>query len=228
MSSSIVNLAESAREDAKSHAATDHWLSERIVDWSGLTVAHNRPTYFAEWLLYLALMMRPAAHVPFGTGNTPDRRPDQGRVIASILEGTRTHEAESTRCSGRSNTYQGDQVAGRVLGKNVQYKQIDFDEFSKTLQASGKSAGRENSFLFQHLKEVAIDHQNGIFAFSSRSGRSSAAVDDRSRRSSAARIGLVEALARRRAVPAGRLPVFQAVSRPGGDRGGSLSTTEVA
>ena len=33
---------ESAREDALSHAAQDHWLSEQVFDWSGLTVAHLR------------------------------------------------------------------------------------------------------------------------------------------------------------------------------------------
>jgi NAD(P)-dependent dehydrogenase (short-subunit alcohol dehydrogenase family) len=30
-----------AREDAKSHLC-DHWLAERLFDWSGLTVAHLR------------------------------------------------------------------------------------------------------------------------------------------------------------------------------------------
>ena len=29
------HVTESAREDAKSHAATDHWLAERVFDWSG-------------------------------------------------------------------------------------------------------------------------------------------------------------------------------------------------
>src|SRR5713101_8043261 len=51
----VVNMSQiSARKDAKSHAAQDHWLAERVFDWSGLTVVHLRPTYFAEWLLYLA------------------------------------------------------------------------------------------------------------------------------------------------------------------------------
>ena len=37
----IVNMSQkSAREDAKSHAATDHWLSERVFDRSG---AERRP-----------------------------------------------------------------------------------------------------------------------------------------------------------------------------------------
>src|SRR5262249_39815691 len=40
----VVNMSQiSAREDAKSHAAQDHWLAERVFDWSGLTVVHLRP-----------------------------------------------------------------------------------------------------------------------------------------------------------------------------------------
>ena len=39
----VVNMSQiSAREDAKSHAMCDHWLAERVFDWSGLTVAHLR------------------------------------------------------------------------------------------------------------------------------------------------------------------------------------------
>src|SRR5262249_35312571 len=39
----IVNMSQiSAREDAKSHAAQDHWLSERLFDRSGPTVARLR------------------------------------------------------------------------------------------------------------------------------------------------------------------------------------------
>src|SRR5271154_2651945 len=45
----MVNMSQvSAREDSKSHAAANHWLSERVFDWSDLTVAHIRPTFFAE------------------------------------------------------------------------------------------------------------------------------------------------------------------------------------
>ena len=54
-----------------------------------------------------------------------------------------------------------------MLGKSVEYKQVDFEEFKTTLQAGGKASAKGrfgNDFLFQHLREVAIDHQNGIFA----------------------------------------------------------------
>src|SRR5260370_13638761 len=50
----VVNISQiSARADAKSHAMCDHWLAERVFDWSGLTVAPLRPPLFACWLLAL-------------------------------------------------------------------------------------------------------------------------------------------------------------------------------
>jgi NAD(P)H dehydrogenase (quinone) len=42
-------------------------LAERVFDWSGVPTAHIRPTYFAEWLLYLAPMIRQGRMMaPFG------------------------------------------------------------------------------------------------------------------------------------------------------------------
>src|SRR6266849_1455948 len=93
----IVNMSQkTAREDAQSHAATDHWLAERVFDWSGVTVAHIRPTYFAEWLLYLAPMLKAGRlHVPFGTGkHAPIAAEDQARVIVGILNDPATHDGK--------------------------------------------------------------------------------------------------------------------------------------
>jgi uncharacterized protein YbjT (DUF2867 family) len=46
----IVNMSQvSARRDSKSHQARDHWISERVFDWSGVPVTHLRPTFFAQW-----------------------------------------------------------------------------------------------------------------------------------------------------------------------------------
>ena len=136
----IVNMSQkSAREDAKSHAATDHWLAERVFDWSGVTVAHIRPTYFAEWLLYLAPMIKAGRlHVPFGTGkHAPIAAEDQARVIVGILEDPATHKGKIYPLFGPVEyTYQETaQVLSRVLGKDIEYKQVDFEEFKQTLQA---------------------------------------------------------------------------------------------
>jgi NAD(P)H dehydrogenase (quinone) len=181
----IVNMSQiSAREDAKSHAATDHWLSERVFDWSGLTVAHIRPTYFAEWLLYLAPMIKAGLlHVPFGTGrHAPIAAEDMGRVIAGILEDPAPHKGKIYPLFGPVEyTYRETaQVLSRVLGKSVEYKQVDYDDFVKILKSGGQKSGvgqsaatlygeferkpgAGDSFTIQHLKEVAVDHQNGIF-----------------------------------------------------------------
>jgi uncharacterized protein YbjT (DUF2867 family) len=49
---SLVNMSQkSARREAKSHAARDHWISEQVFDWSGVPTTHIRPTFFAEWLV---------------------------------------------------------------------------------------------------------------------------------------------------------------------------------
>ena len=183
----IVNMSQvTAREDAKSHAATDHWLAERVFDWSGLTVAHIRPTYFAEWLIYIAPMIKAGMlHVPFGTGkHAPITAEDQGRVIAGILEDPARHKGGIYPLYGPVEyTYRETaELLSRVLGKPVEYKQISFDNFLELLKSSrrhppggassrnlygeldGKSERPGESFTVQHLKEVAIDHQNGIFA----------------------------------------------------------------
>ena len=50
--SAIVNMSQiSARREAKSHAAQDHWISEQVLNWSGVPTTHLRPTLFAEWAL---------------------------------------------------------------------------------------------------------------------------------------------------------------------------------
>jgi NAD(P)H dehydrogenase (quinone) len=164
----IVNMSQiSAREDAKSHAATDHWLAERVFDWSGVTVAHIRPTYFAEWLLYLAPMIKAGRlQVPFGTGkHAPITAEDQARVITGILEDSATHKGKIYPLFGPVEyTYRETaEVLSRVLGKRVEYKQVEFEVFKQAFQAGAKASAVGNSFLFQHLQEVAIDHQNGIF-----------------------------------------------------------------
>src|SRR6266852_2835644 len=184
----IVNMSQiSAREDAKSHAAQDHWLAERVFDWSGLTVAHLRPTYFAEWLLNLAPMIRAGLlHVPFGPGrHAPIAAEDQARVIVGILENPASHRGKIYPLYGPVEfTYKEiAQVLSRVLGEDVQYKQVSIETMLQIMASGGQKppAGHSartmygefeqapdrragDSFVIQHLREVAIDHQNGVFA----------------------------------------------------------------
>ena len=168
-----------------------------VFDWSGLTVAHLRPTYFAEWLLYLAPMIRAGLlHVQFGPGrHAPIATEDQARVIVGILEDPAAHRGKIYALYGAVEfTYKEiAQVLSRVLGKDVQYKQVSIETMLQIMASAGqkppaehsakamygefassraerwafeqKPEGRRgDSFFIQHLREVAIDHQNGVFA----------------------------------------------------------------
>src|SRR5467141_4345298 len=184
----VVNMSQvCAREDAKSHAMCDHWLAERVFDWSGLTVAHLRPTLFAESLLVLAPMIRAGLlHVPFGTGrHAPIAAEDQARVIAGILENPTAHRSHVYLLFGPVQFTYAEiaQVFSRVLKKEVQYKQVSLETMLQMLTSGGQKPPAEHSarglygefeqkpegrtgesFLIQHLREAVIDLQNGILA----------------------------------------------------------------
>ena len=183
----IVNMSQiSARDDAKSHAARDHWVAERVFDWSGIAVTHLRPTFFAEWLLYYAAMVKAGAlAVPFGTGkHAPVAAEDQARVIAGVLESPAPHRGKVYPLFGPKEYTHAEvaQVLGRVLGKDIRYKQVTIEELQQ-ISASrppapgqfnsrtgygqleqGQPGERKESFFLQHIREVAADHQAGVFA----------------------------------------------------------------
>src|SRR5258708_5284117 len=140
----VVNMSQaSARSDAKSHAARDHWLAERVFDWSGLNVAHIRPTYFAEWLLYLAPMIRQGVmYAPFTTGrHAPIAGEDQARVIVAILENPEPHCGKVYPLYGPVELTH-DEIAGivgQVLGRPVTYQSMPVQKWAD--QVASASAG---------------------------------------------------------------------------------------
>lgn len=184
----IVNMSQkSARSDSLSDAALQHWLAERVFDWSGLNVAHIRPTYFAEWLLYLAPMLKQGdtIYAPFSTGrHAPIAGEDQGRVVAAILENPEPHRGQIYPLFGPIEHTYPEIVAimSRVLGREVRYQHVPIEKFAEIVAtaATGRPprndagsmypeadrlTGKPGSeYLMQHLGEVAIDHTNGLFA----------------------------------------------------------------
>ena len=184
----IVNMSQiSTREDAKSHAARDHWIAERVFDWSGIAATHLRPTFFAEWLLYYAAMVKAGTlSLPFGTGqHAPVAAEDQARVIVGVLENPAPHRGKVYPLFGPKEYTHTEiaQVLSRVLSKDIRYKQVTSEELLQ-IRASGRSPAPgqvsartgygeveqlqrgvlKESFLLQHLREVAADHQAGVFA----------------------------------------------------------------
>ena len=162
----VVNMSQAtARRIAKSHAAQDHWIAERVFDWSGVPVVHLRPTFFAEWVLYWAGFIKAGVlPLPFGTGrHAPIAAEDQARVIANILIDPAGHIGQVYPLYGAREMTFPEMAAevGRLLEKPVRYEQVDVP----TLKALAKQNGKEfSNFFWQHLSEIAVDHQEGVFA----------------------------------------------------------------
>jgi NAD(P)H dehydrogenase (quinone) len=177
--SAIVNMSQiSARREARSHAAQDHWIAERIFDWSGTPATHLRPTLFAEWALYWTDLIKTGTlRLPFGTGrHAPITAEDQARVIANILLAPEQHKGKIYPLYGEKE-YTFAEIAGeigKVIGKPVAYEQIDAWELKRL--AGGSLAVPDDSgngqrqrdhhtdTLLQHFQEIAKDHQAGVFA----------------------------------------------------------------
>jgi uncharacterized protein YbjT (DUF2867 family) len=184
----IVNMSQiSAREDARSHAARDHWVAEQVFDWSGIPTTHLRPTFFAEWLLNFGPMVRAGTlALPFAGGkHAPIAAEDQARVIAGILEDPSPHRGKVYPLFGPKE-YTHREIAqelGRVIGEPVDFKQVSVEEWQR-IAASGRSPAEgqvtartmygeleklqkgelKESFFLQHIREVAADHLHGVFA----------------------------------------------------------------
>ena len=125
-------------------------------------------------------------HVPFGTGkHAPVAAEDQARVIVGVLENPSPHRGKVYPLFGPKEYTHAEiaQILGRVLHKNVHYKQVAIEELlqrraSSQSPAPGQVNSRtgygelersqqgelEESFFLQHIREVAADHQAGVFA----------------------------------------------------------------
>lgn len=166
--SAIVNMLQiSARREAKSHAAINHWISERVFDWSGIPTTHLRPTFFANWLIYphfaqyvtrdkvIAFPFDRARHAPIAAE-------DQGRLIAVILSDPSPHTGKIYALRGPIEMNHDEIAAavGEVLGYEVRYVPLELDEWRRRLEKELQFP----PFMVQHLCEVAIDYRNGVFA----------------------------------------------------------------
>jgi NAD(P)H dehydrogenase (quinone) len=167
--SAIVNMSQiSARREAKSHAAQDHWISEQVLNRSGVPTTHLRPTLFAEWALYWTGQIKTGIlRLPFGTGrHAPIAAEDQARVIAKILLNPGEHKGKVYPLYGEKE-YTFAEIAaeiGKVVGKPVAYEQIDAWELKKLSGNAYTGRTAPSDTLWQHFEEIAKDHQNGVFA----------------------------------------------------------------
>jgi NAD(P)H dehydrogenase (quinone) len=164
----IVNMSQiSARRESRSHAARDHWVSERVFDWSGVATTHLRPTFFAEWLVYphfaKEIWAKKKIEFPFENGrHAPISAGDQGRVIAHILAKPAGHEGKIYTLHGpvEMNHTEIAAAMSEVLGAKIEYAPTSIEVFKQKMEQLYKRP----PFLVQHLVEVAQNYREGIFA----------------------------------------------------------------
>ena len=163
----VINMSQiSAREDSKSHAARDHWIAERVFDWSSVPIVHLRPTYFAQWLILPwvrdVIVDKGVVDLLFGEGrHAPIAAEDQARLIATILADPAAHIGRTYTLHGPTELSQqgiAEAISG-VLGRTITYRPSTIETYRERLKKYGRP-----EFLVQHLVAVAVDYQNGIFS----------------------------------------------------------------
>jgi uncharacterized protein YbjT (DUF2867 family) len=162
----VVEMSQiSAREDAKSHAARDHWIAERVLDWSGVPVIHIRPTFFSEWLIFPwvldTILKEGKIALPYGNGrHAPIAAADQARFIAAVLTQPQEHIGKAYELCGPVEVdHHGiaDEIS-KVIERKIVYQPATLDEYRLHLQKYDLP-----EFAIQHFIEVAVDYQNGVF-----------------------------------------------------------------
>jgi NAD(P)H dehydrogenase (quinone) len=162
---SVVSMSQiSARREAASNAARQHWLAERLLDRTAMLTAYLKPTFFAEWVI-LAWGLQGdhgVLRLPYGHGrHAPVAGVDQSYVIAAILENPEPHDRQAYPLYGpvEMDHYGIAEAISRALGIPVTYEPISVEEFAAGLASRGRSP-----HFVQHLSSVAIDYQNGVFS----------------------------------------------------------------
>ena len=163
----VINMSQiSAREDSKSHAARDHWIAERVFDWSGVPTIHLRPTFFSQWLLYpfarKTIVEQSIIDLPYGAGrHAPIAAEDQARLIAALLADPSAHIGKTYTLHGPTELDQRGIAAAisEVLGRKISYQPLTIPAYRERLEKFGLP-----EFLIQHFCAIALDYQDGIFS----------------------------------------------------------------
>lgn len=152
-----------SRPHARSPATMSHWLSEQILDRSGIPTAHLRVNFFAEWMLYTAAEIRAGRYLtPFDPESrfVPIAAVDIARVVGKILENPEAFGRTIIPVTGSVEVSHIELtgILARTLGKEIRFEQVSPDEFVKAIGLDG-----DPSFA-AHFKAVKVDQQEQLLA----------------------------------------------------------------
>ncbi|MER5535093.1 NmrA family NAD(P)-binding protein [Streptomyces mirabilis] len=156
-----------ATSTGESHQQRLHWLSEQVLDWSGLPVVHIRPTAFLDNPLFTTLAARSIRDngtiaLPFGTGRTsPIAVDDVARVVATVLRDPAPHIGHVYELTGPRTVDMTEMAEefSRALGRPVSYVDVPLGQWRiEVLAEAGLPPHTE-----QHIATMARLHRENRY-----------------------------------------------------------------
>jgi uncharacterized protein YbjT (DUF2867 family) len=147
----------------ESHQQWLHWLSEEVMNWSGVPVVHIRPTVFLDNPLFTMLARR-SVHdrgvlpLPFGAGHTsPISAVDVARVVVALLRDPADRIGDVYELTG-PEVLDMDGLAehyARALGRPVTAEDTPHDQWTRQyLRTTGLP-----DHVQQHISTMARLHR---------------------------------------------------------------------
>jgi uncharacterized protein YbjT (DUF2867 family) len=166
MSQMTVSQMTATSTDESPHQR-QHYLAERILNWSGLPVVHVRPTVFLENPLFTTAAARSIAAndtlwLPFGDARTsPISARDVARVVVAIMEDPTSHLGQTYSLTGARSQSLYDIAAeySAALGRSISYTPAPLDAWLSTALGS---AGLDPHAL-RHISTMARLHAAGRY-----------------------------------------------------------------
>jgi uncharacterized protein YbjT (DUF2867 family) len=156
-----------ALSTSESHHQRLHFLSERVLDWSGLPVVHVRPTVFLDTGLFTTLAQLSIAssgtiRLPFGSGRTsPIASDDVAQVVAAVLTEPEPYLGQALELTGpRSQDMNG--VAAeysRALGRPISYVDVPWATWAEEVLARANLG----PYVEEHIATMARLHRENRY-----------------------------------------------------------------
>jgi uncharacterized protein YbjT (DUF2867 family) len=141
------------------------WLAEQALNWSGLPVAHVRPTVLFEgfFLILTSDSVRESNQIrlPLGEGKTsPVAVGDVARVIAALLANPQPHIGKIYHLTGpqSESMHFYAREYSKALGRTITYQDIPVEPWRDALLKRGLSV-----HLVNHLATMADLHRAGRY-----------------------------------------------------------------
>lgn len=160
----VSQMALTSSEESPQHRLL--WLSEQIMNWSGIPVVHVRPTVLLDNPLFTVLARRSVRDrdvlaLPFGTGRTsPIAAQDVARVVAALLlnppKAGQVYELTGPQALDIKDLAE---QYSRALGRTISAEDIPYNDWvHQYLRNSGLS-----DLVQQHLATVARLHRENRY-----------------------------------------------------------------